>query len=280
MTFSNKKFLILMSFFSIAILILIVLITLMLKENTPNQQNIDQDNSNQSNDRSGASAEEIRWMFNNTEWVPSSHAPKCEEPIEFSAPVNLNLASHILYPGQTRGGDYKTHGGFRFDNLADNKVEVTLPFDAVLVSGSRYLEGGERQVILDFISPCGLMIRYDHLFTLSPEFEALMNELPEAKPDDSRGAEFSVRKLYPAGTVVATEIGHKNPFNPGMDFGFYDLRSPNEISQDEQWVSSKINPSMASYARCWLDYLVEEDKAKAYALPGAGTEGKVSDYCE
>lgn len=43
-------------------------------------------------------------------------APACPDPLILQTPVDLTLATAILYPGQERGGDFKPHGGFRFDN--------------------------------------------------------------------------------------------------------------------------------------------------------------------
>ena len=52
----------------------------------------------------------------------------------------------ILYPGQTRSGDYKPHGGFHFDGPGQGAdVQVVAPMTATIYRGSRYLARGEVQ---------------------------------------------------------------------------------------------------------------------------------------
>ena len=49
--------------------------------------------------------------------------PSCPTPL-LQTPVDLSKVTSILYPGQERGGNYKAHGGFGFDNATDNLVTV------------------------------------------------------------------------------------------------------------------------------------------------------------
>ena len=62
----------------------------------------------------------------------------CPEKLLFDTPVDLNLVTSILYPGQIRANYFKPHGGFRFDGLGDNnnKITVKIPIDSFLVLGS------------------------------------------------------------------------------------------------------------------------------------------------
>lgn len=228
---------------------------------------------------------QITWMFNDTEWVPSSTPPACpQSPFLKVSPVDFGKATSILYPGQFRGGNYKAHGGVRFDNNTDNTVTVTLPIDANLVSGARYIEGGTIQYLLDFTADCGLSVRFDHLLTLSePLQRAVEANLPAAKQDDTRGTNFPPGLAFKNGAVVATAVGNPNPpLNIAVDFGLYDYRQPNAASKKPGYPpSAGTSPSQANYALCWLNELPAADQAKALALPaGDQQQGKTSDYCK
>lgn len=233
-------------------------------------------NENNSNTASG-----IIWGFNGTNWVNTDAKPSnCPTSLVLQSPVDLTKVTSVLYPGQVRGGNYKPHGGFRFDN-SDNSIQIRLPIDGYIYSGSSYIEMGQRQYMVDIINNCGYMIRFDHISRLSPELEVLFkSEIPNNGEGDSRTTKFNTLKLFNAGDLIATEIGFKSPKNVGVDFGVYDLNSVNEVSKDANWSSKyKMFAEKAFYGICWLDYMNSEDKKLVYSLPGAGTEGKVSDYC-
>lgn len=222
--------------------------------------------------------EQITWHYD-TEWRPSSKPPTCPEPLVLQTPVNINLATSILYPGQTRGGHYKAHGGFRFDNSQNNDITVKAPLDGFLVRGSRYKEDREVQYMFDIINPCGIMIRFDHLLVLSPKFAEVAERLPQPKEDDSRTTTINFIPIK-AGDVVATAVGFRETGNVGVDFGVYDLRQKNKASKNQEWLSQHQG-EQAPYALCWLDLLFQEDSAKAKSLPGGDyISGKESDYCE
>lgn len=225
---------------------------------------------------------QILWTFDGNEWKHLGVIPECDSPLTIPLPADLATATNILYPGQTRGGDYKPHGGIRYDKAKNNDMNVKLPIDAVLWRGSRYVESGEIQYMLDFIAPCGIMFRFDHLLTLTAEFQQLVNaQLPEAT-ESSATTNFNPPIVYKKGTIIATAIGHKKPsLNASFDFGVYDLRQRNMISTNSTWAAKYSNKKeTAYYAVCWLDLLPDAEKTKAKSLPGAGTEGKVSDYCK
>src|SRR3990167_2451200 len=88
----------------------------------------------------------------------SHTAANCEQ-ISMQAPTDLSKVTAILYPGQTRGGDYKAHGGLRFDNAKTNDVTVVAPMAATVYEGSRYIEMGEVQYMFDFSAACDVDYR-------------------------------------------------------------------------------------------------------------------------
>lgn len=209
----------------------------------------------------------VSWNFDfdGQEWIASGNPPACPHPLKMQSPVDVSLATGVLYPGQYRGSDYKTHGGFRFDN-STNAVTIKAPMDAYISRASRYIQDGEVQYLFFFIAPCGVMYRFDHLLTLAPKLQEIAESLlPPAKPDDSRTTDISERRIMvKAGEIVAIEIGFKTPQNVGVDFGVYDLRDSKE---------------MTFYALCFLDVLPEGDASRLKTLP-SGVEGKSSDYCK
>jgi hypothetical protein len=182
-----------------------------------------------------------------------------------------------LYPGQVRGGQYKPHGGFRLDGQAYNAVTITAPFDGYVVDGSRHYEGADIQYYFDFIHPCGIRYRLDHLHTLSPTMAALASQLPA--PNESSQSYIVKPAFIKAGTVIATAVGH--PDNVGFDLGVYDLRTANAASQDVAYQTAHSDMvSNAYFAVCWFDWLSATDEATVRALPAAdGVSGKSSDYC-
>ena len=82
----------------------------------------------------------------------------CPEKLLFDTPVDLNLVTSILYPGQIRANYFKPHGGFRFDGLGDNnnKITVKIPIDSFLVLGSRYVVEGQVQYMFEFNTACNV----------------------------------------------------------------------------------------------------------------------------
>jgi hypothetical protein len=224
----------------------------------------------------------INWTFNDA-WVSMVTVPDCPNPFTVNSPSDLTNATHILYPGQTRGGDFKPHGGIRYDNAtAASDVSVSLPLDAILWRGAQYIESGEVQYLMDFIVPCGYMMRFDHLYTLTPEFAEFFAQLPAPEVDQSRTNTFNPPTSFAAGTKIATAAGHTLPqLNVAFDFGLYDLRQYNESYQDPVWAALHADEKeTAYYGVCWLELLPANQKAIALSLPGGGTEGKTSDYCD
>lgn len=207
----------------------------------------------------------------------------CPDPV-LKTPVDVSKVTSVLYPGQTRGGQYKPHGGFRLDNSSNDAVEVKSPMDAKLVDGARYIEQNEHQILLDFKSDCGVNFRFDHLLTLSSKLQAEVDKLPAPKQDDSRTTNFQNQISVKAGEVIATGVGFPQTHNVAFDFGVYDTRQQNAASKDSAYVAvhpDLDNNDQLKYAVCWFDYLSSSDAQTLKALPaGDPTSGKNSDYCK
>src|SRR3989344_6959525 len=229
---------------------------------------------------SSGTVEKVTWARTEDGWKVSGTPPACPEPL-VKLPIDISQATSILYPGQLRGGDFKAHGGFRFDNQQNNSVTVSAPLDAELVYASRYIEMGELQYMLDFIAPCGYTYRFDHLLALDSKFQAVADKLPEAKESDSRTTSISPSVPVKAGETIATQIGmNKSRLNVFFDWGLYDMRTKNQSSKDTAWAAAHDFPN-ALHGVCWFDLLSAEDKAKVRALPASDSDsGKTSDFCK
>lgn len=219
------------------------------------------------------------WKFDGVSWKPDGVPPACPALL-LQSPVDLNKATSILYPGQYRGGNYKPHGGFRFDTSASSNITVVAPMDAYVYRGSRYIESGEVQYLLDFMTPCGFAYRFDHLLTLSPKYAAIVNQFPEPKVGDSRTTEFTPISVT-TGETIATAVGLQNSPSTGVDWGVYDLRQMNSSAQDPAYKAQHADNTFAWHAICWFDLLSPADASKVRGLPAAdGVSGKQSDYCK
>lgn len=230
--------------------------------------------------------EYIEWSYNGDSWMALNEgkpAPACSEPLTIKSPMDVSKATDKLYPGQVRGGDFKPHGGLGSDTATDNKIDVLMPYSAYLYRGAKYQEQGETQYLLDFIAPCGIMVRLDHLKTLSSELQSLTKELPLGGESDSRTTKFTNHSLLKQGTVVAKEVGFESPLNVFFDLGVYDLRSQNEASKDPAFANEpkrKADKEQSYYSVCWFDLLEGEEKTAISSLPARGSEGTTSDYCK
>lgn len=235
---------------------------------------------------SGSSSAEIQWSFNGSTWQymgQGANPPSCGSQIITQSPTNVSLATAILYPGQVRGGNYKPHGGFLFGNASTNNVDVVAPFDAAIYRGARYIEQGEVQYMLDFIAPCGIMYRLDHLKTLTSKFQTVADTFPAAGEMTSQTTNVSPTFEVKAGEKIATAVGFSKNFkNVSFDFGVYDLRSKNAASQSSVYTSKQgVSAELGQFAVCWLDWLPGSDAATVKALPGGDQKsGKTSDYCK
>jgi hypothetical protein len=206
--------------------------------------------------------------------APSS---SCPTPL-LQTPVDLSKVTSILYPGQERGGNYKAHGGFGFDNATDNLVTVTIPLNGKVNRVVRYREMGEIQYLFEFEGDCGVSFRFDHLRKLTAKFEAIVSVFPIK--EDTRTDLVDPPVAVKVGEVIATEVGFLN--NVSVDFGVYDMRQKNEASKDPAWASAHSQFPADSYGICWLDSLPQADSLAVKSLPSRdGTKnGQKSDYCK
>lgn len=255
-------------------------------------KNKNEANTSTNTTQDSRSSSPIIWGFNEktNEWFAKEGTPsKCKDPFAFdNSPVDLTNVIHIMMPGSYRGYSYKPHGGFRLADSTNGKIDVKVPMDATLVGLTRYYEGNpaELQYLLTFESDCGIAYRFDHLYTLTPEFQKIAEQTPEPKLDDTRtdpNRPFP-RTAFKAGTVVATEVGFPRTKNYGFDFGVYDYRSRNEISKNKQWTAlHNTHTSLEWFGVCWLDKLPAADVAKATTLSqtviNPAKPNIISDYC-
>lgn len=197
---------------------------------------------------------------------PTSQS-SCPEPLVLQTPVDLTKVTSILYPGQVRGGDFKPHGGFRFDNSKFDEIEVRASLDGVFNEASRYIEQGEVQYMFDFQNPCGIRYRFDHLLVLAPKFAKIADSLPEPKENDSRTTHITENVTVAKGELIATAVGFRSG-NVFVDFGVYDMRG-------------KILQNPRQNAICWFDLLPASDSAKVKSLPPADSKsGSQSTLCK
>ncbi len=250
-------------------------------------------NNKDTTQSSGSTANgDVVWGFNEKElkWFAKSGTPtQCADPYVFDrSPVDLAKIEVIGMPGAYRGFNYKPHGGMRLKDMNSGKIEIVMPADATLVNLKRYFEGSpaELQYLLTFETDCGIAFRFDHVYTLTPEFAEIAKKTPEPKLNDTLSdpnAPFE-RKKFKAGEVVATEVGFPATKNFGFDFGTYDYRMPNDISKNKTWAAIHNQfQSLEWYGRCWIEQLPGSDiqKAKELSLKvvNPSKPNIVSDYC-
>jgi hypothetical protein len=223
------------------------------------------------NINSTAKSEIVRWDDFGDGYVSDKTPPNCLEPLLLQTPVDLSQVVNILYPGQERGGDFKPHGGFRFADGTDEDILVTIPMDGWLLEGARYYENGHLQYMFGFLNSCGIMYRFDHLYTLSDKLKELADTLPEPKENDTRTTRYSDVTQFTVGEVIATKVGEGD--NVFVDWGVYDIRQKNGVLIDQF-------DSLTEYGVCWFGLLNTEDEAMVRSLPaGDSTSGSYSEYC-
>jgi hypothetical protein len=220
------------------------------------------------------------WQLGADGWVARGKAPACPAPLRIASPVDLAKVTGLLYPGQTRGGNYKPHGGFRFDGVPNDAVQVRWPLAGSIVRGARYTAEGEVQYTFDLINPCGIMVRLGHLLGLPKDLQALANRFPPPTPD-SRTTFVNPPVAVKQGQVAGLGVGIRATANTFVDLGVYDLRRTNQAAVDGAWrAAHAADRELGWHAVCWLDLLPGAEAAKLRALPpGDPTSGRASDYC-
>lgn len=229
---------------------------------------------------------EVRTSEGQNQQSTKSSEP-CPSPFVFRMPVGMENVTSILYPGQPRGGEYKAHGGFRFETSLSSDIAVTAPIDAYVIAGARYpVNTGDIQYTFDFEHPCGIRYRLGHMLTLSPKFQEIAEKFPMPAGLDSRTTQVYPPIAVKQGEVIATAVGmtkngtSKNGNNTFLDFGVYDYRQKNEVSKNPSWLAQHPH-EIEQYAVCWFDWITPDDKAKVLSLPSSDFQsGKASDYCK
>ncbi len=217
----------------------------------------------------------VIWQYQDQKWIPTGKPPACPEPLEFQSPVDLDLATSILYPGQIRGGDFKPHGGITTSGA--EKTEIRAPFDGYIVDVAHFTDEFGIHYMFDIQHPCGIMHRIGHLGnTLAPKFQAIIDTVPIRSYRDSRTTEVTP-VLVEAGEIITSNSQDGN----GFDWGAYDLRKENRASQNQEFRKAHRDESAQAYhALCWFDYLPKDQEELVRNLPATdGLSGKNSEYC-
>ena len=217
----------------------------------------------------------VTWHYRDGTWIPTKTPPDCPKQFTIEAPLDLNLATSILYPGQVRGGDFKPHGGFRTDKT-NGKVEVRSPIEGYVWRVAKFTDDFGLHYMFDIQHPCGMMVRLGHLGEVPPRMEGIFEGFPVRDYRDSR-TELVEPFFVGQGEVIATDVQQGS----GFDLGLYDLRMENEASKDPAFRKAHSDePEQAYHALCWFDYLSAEQEKRVRGLPAAdGISGKKSDYC-
>lgn len=233
-------------------------------------------------EESNSNSKSLIWQQTADGWQSTQSAQKCTDQPMLKAPTDLSKVTSVLYPGQTRGGNYKPHGGLRFDNSTDNTVVVTAPIDGYLVRGGSYIAEGELQYTFDAMNNCGIMYRVGHLRELPENLQKIASTWPEPT-SNSATQSISPAVFIKQGEVLATKVGILAEKNTFFDFGVYDYRNLNEASKSPAYQSAHPqDKELAWHAVCWLkDWLPGNDVSTLAALPaGDSSSGKNSDYCQ
>lgn len=246
-------------------------------DNSANEAQDDQPMTNQEQPIDGGS---FAWQQTVDGWKSIKTPPTCPDQPMLSPPADMSKVSSILYPGQSRGGNYKPHGGFRFDN-SNNDIAVVSPVDGFLVRGSRYLAEGEVQYTVDIFHNCGVMIRLGHIRELSEKLSKIADTWPQpTESSATHGVNPPVQ--IKKGESLGTKVGIIKGRNVFFDLGVYDYRQQNSASNVAAFRSAHSSDKELSwYAVCWLKgWLPKDTEDRLNSLPAADPKsGKTSDYC-
>ena len=170
------------------------------------------------------------------------------------------------------------HGALRADNSIHDQVTVRFPADGFSLAQvnrrlESYIDSNEEQIKLEFIHPCGILIRLDHLAQLSKRWALIVEEVPVGT--DSR-ITFLPQNIHfiEVGEILSEGIGHAA--NTYLDFGVYDLRKKNNIASyiASDWPDWK---GTVDYGICWSTFFGLEIENVLSELPAGANP--LSDYC-
>lgn len=239
-------------------------------------------NKTSSSSETSNAPSELIWQQIDKGWRSMQTPPTCPAQPMLVSPVDLSKVTSILYPGQTRGGNYKPHGGFRLDNTKNADVTVTAPIDGFIVRGGRYLAEGEVQYTFDMMNNCGVMYRVGHFRALPDNLQKLADTWPAPKDGDSRTQAVNPAVYVARGEILATSVGIIGSNNTFFDWGVFDYRQENEASKSAAYKQKHAQEEeLAWHAVCWFDWLPAKDEARIRSLSaGDPTSAKMSDYCQ
>lgn len=176
------------------------------------------------------------------------------------------------------GTIYIGHGALRADNSIHDRVTVRFPAEGFsLAQVSRrlesYIESSEEQIKLEFIHPCGILIRLDHLARLSNRWAIIVEEVPVGIDSRITFLPQNVH-LVEVGEILSEGIGHAA--NTYLDFGVYDLRKKNNIASyvASDWPDWK---GTIDYGICWSTFFGLEIENVLSELPAGANP--LTDYC-
>lgn len=224
---------------------------------------------------------ELTWQQIDGGWRSMGEAPACPDQPMMKPPVDMTKVTAMLYPGQTRGGNYKPHGGFRFDKSKNADIKVTAPIDGFIVRGGSYIAEETLQYTFDIMNNCGVMYRVGHFASLPDNLQKIADTWPPATAD-SRTQSVNPAVYVKTGDTLGTSVGITKTNNAFFDWGVYDYRQDNEASKSAAYQQAHaMDKELSWHAVCWFDWLPSKDAAKVKSLPaGDPGSGKTSDYCK
>ncbi len=142
---------------------------------------------------------------------------------------SVDFVTEVGPPARIIGSDYEAGGYFRVTQ-GNNDLDVRIPIDSTLISGSRHLASSapgvfEVQYGLNFRTGCeGLRFAIGHLADPVNEISSLFTKEPT---EDSNEIDLPPLE-FEAGDLLATAIGFRADGNAFVGFGVYDdfLRVP------------------------------------------------------
>ena len=196
-------------------------------------------------------------------------------------PIDTSVITQFARPGRTGFNStiYIAHGALRADDTKHDTVTVSFPasgfsLHAVNRRVETYIESDEEQIKLEFIHPCGILVRLDHLAQLSPKWLDIIDNIPVTSDSHLTFTQQNVH-LVELGEVLSNGIGH--PTNTYLDFGVYDLRQKNKIAEyiSESWPEYV---GTADHGVCWSSFFGVETQELLEKLPAGAVS--TSDYCD